>query len=102
MNRKQRALVREQRAAGQENGEAIARIVIAGFPGGFSSETGGEICKITDKALAHVLDRFAAAGVDEEYRTPFATGFKTGLRNTYSAYSAAALGALALGIKQSG
>jgi hypothetical protein len=89
----QAALVRHQRAAGLKNGEATARIVIAKFPGGFTSDVGSEIQKITDRALAHVIDRLTDAGINETYRVPFANGFKIGLTNTYAAY---ALGALAL------
>jgi hypothetical protein len=95
----QAALVRDQHTSGLQNGEATARIVIAKFPGGFTADIASEIRKITDGALAHVIDRLTDAGVDKKYRTPFANGFKTGLTNTYSEY---ALSALALGNHKNG
>jgi hypothetical protein len=94
----QAALVRDQHTSGLKNGEATARIVIAKFPGGFTADVGSEIKKITDRALAHVIDKLSDAGVDEKYRAPFADGFKTGLTNTYSEY----VGALALGLYKNG
>jgi hypothetical protein len=95
----QAALVRDQHTSGLTNGEATARIVIARFPQGFTADIGSEIKTITDRALAHVIDRLSGAGVEEKYRASFADGFKTGLKNTYSEY---ALGALALGINKHG
>jgi len=92
----QAALIQHQRDAGLTNGEAIARIVIAKFPGGFTANVGSEIKTITDRALAHVIDRLSGAGVEEKYREPFAEGFKTGLTNTYAEY---ALGASCFGNK---
>ena len=88
MNKTQRAvLVTDQYCAGFENGKAIAQIVIKQFPNGFTSGVGAEIHKITDKALAHVIDSLRAGGVTAKYRKPFSNGFNAGLAKTFTDYA---------------
>jgi hypothetical protein len=88
MNKTERAaLVREQYAGGVENGTAIAGVIIKQFPDGFPESVGAEVRKITDAALAHVVNAFQAGGVDKKYIRPFADGFTTGLKNTYREYA---------------
>ncbi len=89
MTPKERAeLVRDQYIAGLKNGEAIAGTVIRQFADGFTGEVGIEIRNITDKALAHVIDKLTANGIDKKYRQPFADGFNAGLAKTYFEYAA--------------
>ena len=83
MTKQEREPVRFQYMAGLENGRAIANKIIMQFPKGFDDDVGGEIRQIEDKALAHVIDKLTANGVEEEYRAPFAEGFTIGLKNTY-------------------
>ena len=88
MNKQERAaLVLDQFNAGIKNGTAIAGIVIKKFPDGFSSETGIEVRKITDNALAHVINKLSANGIERKYRKPFADGFNKGLAKTYAEYA---------------
>jgi hypothetical protein len=97
----QNELVRDQHTAGLDNGRALARIIIKQFPDGFTSDVAGEIRKITDKALAHVIDALTANDIEQKYRQPYAEGFNVGLAETYSEY-ASECAARALRTKQIG
>src|ERR1700691_4140517 len=88
MNKNERAaLAREQYSGGFDNGLAIANIVIKQFPDGFSETVSAEIRKITDRALAHVINAFIAGGVEKRYRKKFAAGFNFGLRSRFNQYA---------------
>jgi hypothetical protein len=75
----QTELINEQHISGMLNGEATARIVNEQFPNGYPRELRREVRKITDAALAHVIDALKAGGVSVKYRAPFARGFRIGL-----------------------
>lgn len=78
-------LINEQHLAGILNGETTGNIVSAKFSGPVSNAIKLEIRKITDAALAHVIDALKAGGIKAKYRTPFAAGFRIGLRRTLMA-----------------
>jgi hypothetical protein len=94
---KQAAMIREQRASGEENGEAIANIIIKQFPFGWADNVGRKIRRIERQALAHVIDSFTAAGVGSKYKSPFANGFKSGLARAYLKHAALLLGTKQIG-----
>jgi hypothetical protein len=97
----QDTLVAEQYAAGLQNGAAIANIVIGRLSFKFIIDNAdGEIRQIAVRALAHVLDSLARAGVEKRYCDSFADGFSTGLIQTF--YEESVRVGAALGIKQIG
>jgi hypothetical protein len=80
-------LERDQRTAGRNNGRATAEIVIKQFPHGFDNITSLAIRKITDDALAHVVNKLAASGIESKYIKPFERGYRIGLRNRFTEHA---------------
>jgi hypothetical protein len=97
----QAALVRHQYEAGLAYGRETAIVVLKRFPFGFDESLSGELQRIADSALSHVVSALEAAGVDKRYVDPFKSGFYIGLRNTYVEH-AVTLGSLILGTHKNG
>lgn len=81
------ALEYAQQTAGLHYGQAVAALIIAKWPDGFSHEVGDAITIIVDNAVSTYTETLKVNGVKKRFRLSFETAYYIAVRNAFAEYA---------------